>query len=258
MTERFPCDRCGLPVPFEEWERGSETFCPSCGQPCRVPDDPEEASSEIPPQAPRAEAPLATDRTAGEVSVNPSLPSSHAITSAIRPRPPARRSLLRRPIAIVAMLVAAGLGAVFLVMESRRPPSSPAKTLLKPPGAQITPAAIAALGRSSDLGGSLVQADEWRQILHKLGTTPDDPRFAKLDDAVATLRLRLRPQPAPETAAVTAFRAQDRSLGEAIRKLPPHVRYDSPELVPARKAMTAADSLLETHAAELEIGRAHV
>src|SRR4051812_12107511 len=50
MANRFPCDYCGTPISFEDWERGTEAYCSTCGRMCQIP------AEDAPP---RAEAQLA-------------------------------------------------------------------------------------------------------------------------------------------------------------------------------------------------------
>ncbi len=37
MEHRLDCGSCGGAVPFEEWEQGTDVYCPQCGRPSRVP-----------------------------------------------------------------------------------------------------------------------------------------------------------------------------------------------------------------------------
>jgi predicted RNA-binding Zn-ribbon protein involved in translation (DUF1610 family) len=46
MANRVLCESCGGPIEFEEWERGTDVYCPTCGRPSQVPVLDETAGSE--------------------------------------------------------------------------------------------------------------------------------------------------------------------------------------------------------------------
>lgn len=78
MPNSFPCPQCQVPIPFDDWERGTEAYCPSCGSAAMVPGERVvEAASEAPPEAtPPPQAP--TEPAPGPVRAVPVEPRLHA------------------------------------------------------------------------------------------------------------------------------------------------------------------------------------
>jgi hypothetical protein len=235
VSER-ECPQCHAKVPIKLGDYGRSTYCPACG-------------TEVPVGEDLALEPASLPAISAPASPLPRAPAP-------APAPP-RRSWAA--VAAAACLVLAGM--LWLVLQpgrSPQPDSAPPKAAaLAPPSgprpdASITLKAIEELAAMESPAEALAKAEDWKQILTDLEVPSSDPRQAKLDAAIAALRIKLVPAAQPTPPEVTEFLDQVKALTAALQGLMTAKQPDAPELVAGRAAMARADELLANHAEVLE------